>query len=230
MSEMAELNARMQAKLNLSTLEKNPYPGSGVIVGLSETGEYLVQLVWEEGSSISFEHDEGCVFTATGIYMTTYLNFAIVSNGFTKDIVAGYAGGGNFCISVNRHFLKPDHARCIAACSWWRSSGVPVVQVAALRESLLSNNLDPSLREWDQSQRVLTEGKRGLGYCLTTSGDSLDENLLPGYVLPLIGDANQIATTFARRVLGPRNLALAVKFIPKCGSPIIAIVNKNKKV
>src|SRR3989344_9010106 len=42
---------KLEAETNLFALSRNPYPGRGIITGLDETGEYLVQVYWIMGRS-----------------------------------------------------------------------------------------------------------------------------------------------------------------------------------
>lgn len=49
------------AQANFLALSQNPYPGRGIVTGLSETGEHLVQVYWIMGRS---ENSRNRVFKA----------------------------------------------------------------------------------------------------------------------------------------------------------------------
>lgn len=57
---------------NFLALSQNPYPGRGIVAGLDETGEYMVQVYWIMGRS---ENSRNRIFTADDLagYLCTEL-------------------------------------------------------------------------------------------------------------------------------------------------------------
>ena len=45
------MDHKKQAEENLLALKANPYPGRGIIAGVDETGDHLVQIYWIMGRS-----------------------------------------------------------------------------------------------------------------------------------------------------------------------------------
>ena len=45
------MELKAQAEKNLVALKENPYPGRGIIVGVDETGKFLIQIYWIMGRS-----------------------------------------------------------------------------------------------------------------------------------------------------------------------------------
>jgi len=44
----------LEAKSNFQSHCLNPYPGSGIVAGLDETGDYMAQVYWIMGQDESF--------------------------------------------------------------------------------------------------------------------------------------------------------------------------------
>lgn len=234
MEGRVNMNLMVAAELNLEQLARTPHLGDGIGVGMDETGKFLVQLCWitEEDS----ERRDHIVFEQNGervsirgenlVYMAKCGDFAIVSNGFTGGIAHGYKEGENFEGWVKKCAHKPNELGCgrrIAACSWWKSTGEPVFQMGVLQKASLGDGFGASLCDWDLRGRVL--GWRGLGYYTAISEDPLPFTLKLD-VLPLRGDARQIADMLFWRMLNQRTrAAVAVKFTPWHGDSEIAIVH-----
>jgi hypothetical protein len=246
-----------EAKDNLLMLGTNPYPGRGIIVGMDETGQNLVQVYWIMGRRTKsrnrvFGHDgEGKVFTEVAdpsllteeekkdlsliIYnamrgsslMFGRLSYP-VSNGHQTDTVVDEV----FSKAMDRwsHELDaPNFTSRITAVSLW---------------GITRNNSAPSVKisilrksSWsDACDRLLYEMNdlgKGFGYCVHTymgDGDPLPAFRGEPYLLPFVGDVESVANDYWA-LLNPENkVSLAVKFIPKVGPSQIVIRNKYEKV
>jgi hypothetical protein len=242
------MNQRQLAEVNFAALAANPYPGRGIVVGLDETGEQLVQVYWIMGRSENsrnriFRSEGGRLFTEAAdpskvkdpsliIYNAMRetelggITYAVVSNGKQTDAVAdGYAEDQTMHASLRRFSYEPDEPnftpRITASCRWEHDN--PIIKISLLRMSLFNGDCSRHLFE------INGVGK-GFGHCITTySGDGKPLPAFQGepYVLPLCGDAETMAHTFWDAALDADNrVAIAVKLIPKNGPSMTHIINK----
>ena len=237
------------AKSNLAGLARNPYPGRGIIVGLDETRECLVQVYWVMGRSensrnrvFDYNMDEGRLFTTAAdpakvkdpsliIYnaMVENVMLRVVSNGHQTDEVATrIIMKGESPQRIMRQWgYEPDNPnftpRITAVSYWW--SNKPIVWMSILRKSPWGKECERNLYEPPMIP--------GFGYCITTysgDGDPLPSFQGDPVLLPLEGDAVRIAKTLFLGALNSDNkVAIAVKFIPKNGPSAISIINKYQK-
>jgi len=238
---------KKEAERNLLwNLIKNSYPGRGIVVGLDETGEYMIQIYWIMGRSEGSRNrvlscDDGRVFTEAAdpskmkdpsllIYnaMRESGTQYVVSNGVqTDDIVR--AGPANFAAALYEYAYESDVPICtprISATAWWSSQGQPRVNMSILRRS-----------RWDlQCDRNFYEIRgfgAGFGFCMTTYAS--DGNPPPPfrgepYLVPLPGKFCQIADMYWESLDTKNRVALAVKFASQKGCSEIAIINEYEKV
>ena len=116
-----------QAEANLARLKANPYPGRGIVQGLSEDGRYWLQLYWIMGRSANSRNR---VFVTRGddimtepfdatavedarliIYraMCQCAGHYLVSNGAHTDTLASYiTQGGSALEALRTHQHEPD--------------------------------------------------------------------------------------------------------------------------
>lgn len=251
------------ARENLMRLSQNLYPGRGIVVGLDETGECLVQVYWimgrrENSRNRVFECDRetGRVYTEAAdpskvkdpsliIYNamreTRFPTLgkmghvvAVVSNGAQTDAaVTGIESGKTLLESLRDYDYEPDDpifTPRITASSVWQWKGVgsyhPTAEIALLRKAANSRLSDRNLYTYVALQA-------GFGHCITTyQGDGEPPPAFEGEpcLVPLAGDAGQIAHAYLSALDGPNFVALAVKFIPQHGRSEIVIVNTRTKV
>ncbi len=244
MEEMMRL--KMLADANLAALAKNPYPGRGIVVGLDETGENLVQVYWIMGRSENsrnrvFGSKGGCLFTEAAdpskvkdpsliIYnaMRETRSCAVVSNGAQTDAIAK-----NGMLSLRGYTYEPDAPNFtprITACSF-RDSEVGGKNVWRTVMSVLRKS--PWSEACDRHQYEFNDFGRGFGHCIHTySGDG---NPLPAfqgepYLVPLVGGAEAIAQTYLAALNEENRVSLAVKFVWRSAPSYIGIINKYEKV
>lgn len=241
------------ADANLFTLGGNSYPGRGIVVGLDETGNNLVQVYWIMGRSENsrnriFSTEGGRLFTEAAhpskvkdpsliIYNAMFEvadqqgeTISVVSNGHqTDDVAEGFLRGQSF-YEVMRDWSyepdKPNFTPRITATSSWLGDNETLVEIALLRKSPWSDACDRHLYE-------INDIDESFGYCLTTysgDGDPLPSFHGEPYLLSLRGDADQIAGTFWEVLNAENRVSLAVKFIPKIGASRITIINKYSKI
>jgi len=226
----------------------NPYPGRGIVVGLDETGQFLVQVYWIMGRSensrnrVFGKDDTGRVFTEAAdpskvkdpsliIYnamreaMPRYC--WVVSNGHQTDPLVD--SGESFALTMCRWSYEPDAPNFtprISAASLWGPKDIPNVLISILRKSLWSDACDRHFYE-------INDLGKGFGYCIHTyrgDGDPLPAFQGEPYLLTLVGDIEGVANDYWE-MLNPENrVSLAVKFIPKSGLSKVVIRNKYQKV
>jgi len=235
---------------NFGWLRDNPYPGRGIVAGLSETGQHLVQVYWIMGRSENsrnrvFKKDDGTgrLYTAPAdpakvkdpsliIYnaMLEQGSHYVVSNGDQTDtVLEGYKVPFYLQEALSDREYEPDEpnfTQRITATSRLHKFG-PFIQISILRRSLFNSSCD--------SAAYLYRGLRaGFGFCVTTySGDG---NPLPPFrgeplLMPLQGDSESVAEEYWLALNEQNRVSLAVKFIEiGNGRSDIKIWNKYQEV
>jgi IMP cyclohydrolase len=220
---------------NLRRLSANPYPGRGIVLGLSEDGRTLVQLYWIMGRSENsrnrrFVEEDGVLRTrpvdlskvadpSLIIYaaMREVGGHFIVTNGDQTDTISdAIAAGGSYVDALRTREHEPD------APNWTpRISGGMEVRRGLQRAWMAIIKADPaapnrSVREFFE----YTEFSAGYGVCLTTyEGDG---DPLPSYVgeprpVPLTGDAARLGQTYWDLLDGNNRISLAARLIDLAG-------------
>jgi IMP cyclohydrolase-like protein. len=238
-----------EAQTNLEALRKNPYPGRGIVVGMDETGKYIIQVCWIMGRSDNsrnrvYDHNyRGHVFTEAAdpskmkdpsliIYnaMDECGDCYAVSNGKqTDDVVERADIEGLLNVLKAEDYIyepdKPNFTPRITAIT--RLDELPHTEIAILAKSRWGDECDRYFYEYDRHFP-------GLGFCLTTY--TSDGNPLPPfrgepYLLPLIGDWETAADTLWAALDPDNRVALAIKMINiKSGVSEIDITNRFRKV
>lgn len=231
---------------NLVKLSRNRYPGRGIVVGLNDTGQYLVQAYWIMGRSENsrnrvFEKDDntGRVFTVAAdpakikdpsliIYnaMLERKGCFAVSNGHQTDTIVD--ADKSFFAAMQAWKYEPDapnHTPRISAVCHLKNR--IVAEMAILRKSPWSDACDRHLYSFE-------ELGKGLGFCITTyseDGDPLPAFRGEPYLLPLEGNIEVITGTLWSALDSENRVSLAVKFINRTsGASAIRIVNKYAKI
>jgi hypothetical protein len=242
------------AASNLAALQQNPYPGRGIVMGMDQTGRYLVQIYWLMGRSpnsrnrIFVHHPNGALETefadqsqAQDASLTIYTAMAeknlkfVVSNGHqTIPVLDGKPGCG-----LNKLLLPwtyepdaPNFTNRITAVfdlnyEYEFNENEFTAEIGVLTKSSLDEQCSRSIFK-------MPIHMPGFGYCVTTySGDG---NPLPPfedapYLLPLIGDIKEIAGTMWGALNLDNRVSLAVKFIDTTtGKSEITVINKYEQV
>lgn len=252
------MDLKTVAQENFARLNGNPYPGRGIIVGLSEDGQRHVQVYWIMGRSensrnrvFKSDEDTGRVWTeradpkkvkdpsliiydAMREFSKSTGRTAVVSNGGQTNVVALAMAHDSPMIEVLAGYdYEPDAPNFtprITAHSTWRFHGPghyhPITEIALLRKSLASGACDRNLY-------MYADLLPGMGHCITTytgDGDPLPSFMGEPYLLPLKGDAGQIAHTYANLLNQENLVAVVVKSIPVTAPSEIVIVNTRTQV
>jgi IMP cyclohydrolase len=236
---------RQHAQDNLRELAANPYPGRGIVMGLSEDGRSLVQLYWIMGRS---ENSRNRIFVVDGnvlrteplhrdkvadpaliIYtaMREQSGLHIVTNGDQTDTVADtVAAGGSYIDALRTRQHEPD------APNWTpRIAGGLEARRSLQRAWLAIIKADPTAP--NRSLRIFyeyTEFPAGYGVCITTyrgDGDPLPSFMGEPYVVPLAGPVQGLLQGYWGRLSPENRIALALKSIDLgSGASSIAVLNR----
>jgi hypothetical protein len=243
------MERKNQAQENLLKLKENPYPGRGIIVGMDETGKYLIQVYWIMGRSensrnrvfvLDDDDTNGTLRTAAAdpakvkdpsliIYTAmseTLMKYA-VSNGHQTMDALSEKGLNESMKSWQYEPDKPNFTPRITALVQPRVWSPQTAEISILKKSQFSDLCQRNLY-------VVPISTPGLGYCITTySGDG---NPLPAfegdpYLLPLPGDIYNVAQTIWDVLNEENRVSLAVKFIGiETRETFIEIINKYNAV
>lgn len=229
--DMSTMKALAKSNFNLA-LNQNPYPGRGIIVGLDETSQNLVQVYWIMGRSTNsrnrvFRTDNtGRLYTEPAdpskvtdasliIYnaMREAPSIYVVSNGDQTDtVVEGLSLPFSLELGLKERQYEPDapnFTQRITAVSMIGKEGRGhYIGMSILRKSRFSERCEKSTYELDPPA--------GYGYCVTTyagDGDPLPPFRGDPLFMPLQGNSERIAETYWDALDGNNRVALAVKWI-----------------
>lgn len=227
------MELKTRAKGNLLALSQNSYPGRGLIVGMDETGKYLIQVYWIMGRS---ENSRNRVFVIEdgGILKTAPFDPAKVKDPSLIIYTAMAQKRGRYAVSNGHQTLdilsvkslnsslegwkyEPDHPNYTPRISAVIYSHLRIVELSILKKSPLDDECDRYLYS-----RAINEP--GFGYCITTyngDGDPLPSFTGDPYLLPLAGDIQNVAQTIWDSLNKDNKVSLAVKFIELNGREIL---------
>jgi len=240
------------ANRNLLDLEGNAYPGRGIVIGLDESGQFLIQIYWIMGRSadsrnrIFVSREAGQVSTEAAdekslkdpsliIYTAmaqSERSVYVVSNGHqTNHVLSHHALG----ISLEKEMLKwnyepdaPNSTARITAVSFF--SGKSLIT----EMSIVKKSSDSAAAERELYSFPLESMSPGLGNCLSTyAGDGKPLPPFRGepYLLPLNGSGLALAHSIWNVLDESNRVSLALKSIDiRSGEATIMLVNKYRSV
>ncbi len=249
-------NAKIVAKDNLRRLFENSYPGRGIILGLDDSGQNLIQVYWTMGRG---EDSRNRVLTKVGLkvitevadpakvkkhdpnlFYTAMSEFGpqgkyVVSNGIQTDRVAdGSVLGESRVLDSLRNYKyeedPPNNTPRITGVSYLR--GRVMADLAILRRS----SYDDSCRRFLYRYETIPQG---FGYFISTYlGDSSPLQSWEGEprLMPIDGCISDIANTYWSTLNESNKVSLVVRRIPfptrpfaeDCRSETL-IINKYEK-
>jgi hypothetical protein len=220
--------------LNLEIISKNPYPGRGMVLGLDDEGENLIQVYFVTGRGDDTRNrvltpEKERVFTEAAdpkkmknpsaliFYnaMDETNRTFIVSNGIQTDTIkkrVAESGERGFELALYEHRYEPDPPICTSRiagmCSY--SDGRWAIKMASIRKSQWNDSCEYHFFHYPGSF------KKGVGLYIATYSN--DGNPPPTFRsgplwVPLCGDRENIAKDFWNALEGPNRVALAVKSI-----------------
>lgn len=233
---------------NMHALTANPYPGRGIVMGVDETGEYVVQVYWIMGRSENsrnrvFSFEGGRVFTEAAdpskvkdpsliIYnaMQESRDFFVVSNGCQTDGAFQHPGAEGLQYALRPYQYEPDSPNFtprITGTCYFLHSVIPSFQLSILRKSRWGILCDRSLYTYEKIGD-------GFGFCLTTysgDGDPLPPFIGDPVLMPLVGNIGDIATAYWDALNKQNRVSLAVKFVRISSmTSEIRVINKFSKL
>ena len=233
------------ARQNLKKrLGDNPYPGRGLILGLDESGDRLVQAYWIMGRSENsrnrvFAYDDVRVWTEAAdpskvkdpsliIYtaLDELTDVFVVTNGNQTDTICSLlANGGTFEQALGTREHEPDAPNYTPRISGMFDVRVGKVigKIGVLRRSTFSGATDRCYWHYEGFAP-------GLGFCVTTymgDGDPLPAFVGDPYLLPLKGDTDDIASSIWDNLNEDNRVSLCVKTIdPAACETDLKVINK----
>jgi IMP cyclohydrolase len=235
------------AEQSMLRLQNNPYPGRGIVIGLTPDGTRLLQVYWimgrsensrnrvfigEENGFVRTEAKDPAKLTDPSLiiyYPVRHTGQAhIVTNGDQTDTVyEALAAGRTFEQALTTRTFEPDAPNYTP-----RISGLVNLAdtTCAYKLSILKTN------QGDASQTLrhffhYEQGIAGFGHCITTySGDG---NPLPSFegepvLVPLFDDIGQTAEHYWNALNADNKISLLVKSIHiTSGETDMRIINKG---
>ncbi len=243
------MNLRDVSERNLwERLAVNPYPGRGLVLGMDQSGERLVQVYWIMGRS---QNSRNRVFATDGkrvwtepadpakvkdpslIIYNAMRELAggvfVVTNGDQTDTICeSIAGGGTFEQALATRDYEPDKPNFTP-----RISGIfdlrcqpHAATISLLRRSRFGDGTDRFFWRYGQLGQ-------GLGYCVTTymgDGDPLPAFEGEPFLVPIVGDTAAISDAFWAALNAENKVSLCVKTIdPESLNSNVVILNKHGK-
>ena len=239
------------AQENLETrIRSNPYPGRGILIGLSEDGTRLVQAYWIMGRSPNsrnrvFRAEGGDVWTEAAdpakvedpsliIYnaMRELDGVYIVSNGDQTDTIHdSLRHGATFEQALATRAHEPDAPNYTPRISGLidARSGVALAKMSVIKASAFGP--EHSARSYFE----IDDFSPGLGCCVTTYvGDGAPLPPFEGepFLLPLAAGEDAIADALWRALDADNKVSLAVKTLDlgEIEESRIIVRNKYEKV
>ncbi len=233
------MELRTQAGRNLAALKKNSYPGRGIVVGMDETGEFLIHIYWIMGRS---ENSRNRIFVNEGLTLKTLPAdptkvkdpsltiytamdkkcFFGKHNKHTTNIDAVYvvSNGHQTTDAISQDGLEKSIA------NWQYEPDSPnfTPRITAVSKTFYNSLPETEMSifkkslDSDECERSFfyLPIRTGFGHCITTY--ERDGNPLPSfaekpYVLPLVGDIGNVANSIWNALNEQNRISLAVRFI-----------------
>lgn len=232
---------------NMRSLSANPYPGRGIVIGLSPDARHYVQVYWIMGRSANsrnriFVEEDGFVRTKafdqsklTDPSLVIYYPVKhcdgrhIVTNGDqTETILAHLRDGGSFEGALLTREFEPDAPHYTP-----RISGIVDLndRAAAYRLSILKPTTGGP-RYCARHFFTYAQAQPGVGHCLHTyagDGDPLPPFAGEPYPLPLAGSPAETARLYWDSLHPDNRVAVLAKFIEvETGRTSLEIINRHR--
>lgn len=224
-------------------ISENAYPGRGIVLGRNHENSWIV-IYWIMGRSSNsrnrvFSHENGILRTEAAdssmvedpsliIYnaMRDLDDCIVVSNGkHTDTICKGLEDGKSFYTALNSEKHEPDPPNYTP-----RISGIIQREEGSVALSIISKSVF-SVEQSEHRFYRCTDIAPGYGYCLTTylgDGDPLPSFKGDPLMLPLQGNAEQIANFYWQELNQDNRISLAVRELTKTGEDQLKTINRNQ--
>lgn len=243
---LLEYHMRNEASYNLSLLRRNPYPGRGIIMGLSEDGSMVVQIYWitgrrdtsrnrvivkengtfrtdvfDKNKSDEDENFENYIYNAIRDFDGAH----VVTNGNHTDTVISFLEKDrSFENALATRDYEEDPLSTPRISGLVRLDKSPKFLFSVIRSDIQGNSIR---RFFDRSHDV----KPGTGFCVHTydgEGENFGSFKRDPYVVPLRGGVLKIAETYWNVLDKDNRVAIVVKGVDlKTGDISHRIINKH---
>lgn len=229
---------------NLDRLKSNPYPGRGIICGLSVDGKKCFQVYWIMGRS---ESSRNRVFEKEGRFVKTELwnktsvinselliyypvknvgEFHIVSNGnHTDNIENALKSKESFYIAMEKETYEPDAPHYTPRIAALFNLKKMSLILGIVKKDLFSSSCCRFFYSYQLSLN-------GCGYCIHTyegDGNPIPSFSREPYLLPLKNTIEENLSFYWNILNEDNRVSILVKEINiLSGSFDIAIINKNQ--
>ena len=236
-----DLHIELAGRNFTNHIAENVYPGRGIVIGRNHENSWIV-IYWIMGRSPNsrnriFRYENGILRTdaadpslvedaALIIYnaMRDVDDRIVVSNGSQTDTICdGLMQGSSIYTSLYTESHEPDKPNYTPRISGYierKESSMILVKI-----SKSDFSVDHSEHHFYRYSGI----PMGYGYCLTTyMGDG---NPLPSFhgdpiILPLEGDADQIADIYWQGLNADNRISLAARELEKSGKDHLKIINR----
>ena len=240
------MNLEQIALQNEKDIQKNNYPGRGIIIGMTPDQKNYIQIYWIMGRSTNsrnriFEVEDSSVKTKAFdegkmedpsliIYypIKVYKDYHIVSNGDQTDTIYEYVKSGKtFENALNTREFEPDPPNYTPRISGFidLASGKKNYGMSILKS--INNNEEFCQRSYFCYSNFI----KGFGHCIHTYNE--DGNPIPSfdkepYIVKLHNSMEDNEEHFWNLLNKDNKVSLLVKFIDRENKNVkIKIVNKN---
>ncbi|MDC0230090.1 IMP cyclohydrolase [Deltaproteobacteria bacterium] len=238
-----ELIKKIAARNFSRHISENVYPGRGIVLGRNHENSWIV-IYWIMGRTSNsrnriFTHEKGILRSEAAdssmvadpsliIYnaMRDLDEYIVVSNGkHTDTICKGLEDGKSFYTALNSEKHEPDPPNYTP-----RISGIIQREEESMALSIISKS-DFSVEQSEHRFYRCTNTAPGYGYCLTTylgDGNPLPSFKGDPFMLPLQGNAEQIANFYWQELNQDNRISLAVRELTQTGEDQLKIINRNQ--
>jgi IMP cyclohydrolase len=240
------MNFQEVLKTNEEQLKSNPYPGRGIIIGITPSNSHFVQVYWIMGRSensrnrvfqkeneyvknIAFDESKMTDPSLIIYYPIKSIGIShIVTNGDqTETIFEGIQGGESFERTLFKREYEPDAPHFTP-----RISGIINTSESNYSLSILKaahNRSEVCNRYFYYYDNFVS----GIGHCIHTYKSEIDGILTPfigePFEVELFDEIEEVKNHYWKLLNHDNRISLLVKFIDtRSGQTEITIINKNQ--
>ncbi|MEK3719945.1 IMP cyclohydrolase [Paenibacillus sp. FSL H8-0034] len=240
-------NEKLTAEHNLEGLQHNPYPGRGIVIGLTPDGTKLVQVYWimgrsvnsrnrifvqEENGFLRTEAKDPALLTDPSLIIYYPLKHTdgshIVTNGDQTDtIYDALLAGGTFEQALTTRTFEPDAPNYTPRISGLIELNNPHCQYKLSILKSNAGNPEQTFRQFFHYEQAIA----GYGHCIHTYSE--DGDPLPSFqgepkLVPVYDNIDQTLHAYWDRLNEDNKISLLVKTIQlDNGQTELKVINKQ---
>ncbi|WP_240421706.1 IMP cyclohydrolase [Paenibacillus periandrae] len=238
---------KLRAEQNLESLQHNPYPGRGIVIGLTPDGTKLVQVYWimgrsvnsrnrifvqEENGFLRTEAKDPALLTDPSLIIYYPLKHTegshIVTNGDQTDtIYDALLAGGTFEQALTTRTFEPDAPNYTPRISGLIELNNPQCQYKLSILKSNAGNPEQTFRQFFHYEQAIA----GYGHCIHTYSE--DGDPLPSFqgepkLVPVYDNIDQTLHAYWDRLNEDNKISLLVKTIQlDNGQTELKVINKQ---